>query len=62
MADIRALVRKAVLEEFLSGEVLEIRVLLPAIAPALIRQAINLLEQQYPTMNRVAVPGRPCSL
>jgi hypothetical protein len=46
MAQVRALVRKFVLEELRPGEVLEVRVIDPAVANAFIRQAVNVLEQQ----------------
>jgi hypothetical protein len=41
MAQIRALVWKSVLEELLAGEVLEIRVVDPALANAFIRQPVK---------------------
>jgi hypothetical protein len=62
MAQVRALVRKLVLEELLSSEVLEVRVIDPAFAHAFVRQPVNVLEQKSPTTNRVAIPGRPLSL
>src|ERR1700756_1962983 len=48
MAQVRALVRELVLEELLPGEVLEIRVIDPALAHAFVRQPVNVLEQQQP--------------
>src|SRR5256886_5875320 len=48
MAQVRALVRKLVLEELLSSEVLEIRVIDPALARTFVGQAINMLEQKKP--------------
>src|SRR5439155_18413526 len=41
MAQVRALVRKLVLEELLSSEVLEIRVIDPALARTFVGQAVN---------------------
>src|SRR6184192_2522482 len=61
-AQVRALVRKLVLEELLSSEVLEIRVIDPALARTFVGQAVNMLEQKSPITNRVAIPGRPLSL
>src|SRR5262245_9403520 len=46
MAQVRAFVWKRVLEELLSGEVLEVRVINPAFAHAIVGQAVNVLEQQ----------------
>src|SRR5262245_59893598 len=48
MAQVRALVRKLVLEELLSSEVLEVRVIDPAFAHAFVRQPVNVLEQKKP--------------
>jgi len=48
MAQVRALVRKLVLEELLASEVLEVRVIDPAFAYAFIGQAANILEQKKP--------------
>jgi hypothetical protein len=48
MAQIRALVRKLVLEELLPGEVLEIRVVDPALADAFVGQPVDVLEKQQP--------------
>src|SRR5947199_5483069 len=48
MAQVRALVRKLVLEELLSSEVLEIRVIDPALARTFVGQAVNMLEQKKP--------------
>ena len=45
MAQVRALVRKLVLEELRPGEVLEIRVIHPAFAHTFVGQPVNLLEQ-----------------
>ena len=45
MAQVRELVRKLVLEELRPGEVLEIRVMDPAIANAFVGQPVNVLEQ-----------------
>src|SRR5438309_1516351 len=46
MAQVRALVREGVLKELLAGEELEIRVVNPALANALIGQPVSVLEQQ----------------
>src|SRR5438552_11657883 len=48
MAQVRALVRKLVLEELRSSEVLEIRVIDPALARTFVGQAVNMLEQKKP--------------
>src|SRR5262249_61680862 len=48
MAQVRALVRKLVLEELLSGEVLEVWIIDPAFAYALVGQSVNMLEQKEP--------------
>ena len=48
MAQVRAFVRKLVLEKLLSGEVLEIRVMHPALADTLVGQSVDVLEQQQP--------------
>ena len=58
MAQIRTLVRQAVLEERLAGEVLEIRVIDPTRADLLIGQYKDVLEQQQQIMN-LAGPGGP---
>jgi hypothetical protein len=60
MAQVRALVRKLVLEELLSGEVLEVWIIDPAFARAFVGQ--NMLEQKSPITNCVAIPSRPLSL
>src|SRR6516225_9601664 len=62
MAQVRALVRKLVLEELLSGEVLEVWIIDPAFAYAFVGQSVNMLEQKSPITNCVAIPGRPPSL
>jgi len=46
MAEVRALVRKLMLEELFAGEVLKIRVMHPALAHAFVGQPVNVLEQQ----------------
>jgi hypothetical protein len=48
MVQVRALVRKLVLEELLSSELLEVRVVDPALAHAFVGQAVNVLEQKKP--------------
>ncbi|MET4117979.1 hypothetical protein ABIB85_004337 [Bradyrhizobium sp. JR1.5] len=45
---IRALVRERVLEELFAGEVLEIRIVDPALTDPLIGPPVNVLEQQQP--------------
>ena len=40
--------REAVLEELFPGEILEIRIMHPALTNALVRQPVNVLEQQKP--------------
>jgi len=57
MAQVRALVRKRVLEELLAGEVLEVRVMDPALANPLVGQAINVLEQQQADRKARLNPG-----
>jgi hypothetical protein len=48
MAQVPPLVREGVLEQFFSGEELEIRVVDPALAHSLIGQPVKVLEQQQP--------------
>jgi hypothetical protein len=48
VAQIRALVRKLVLEELLPGEVLKIWIMDPALADALVGQPVDVFEQQQP--------------
>ena len=57
MAQVRALVRERVLEELLAGEVLEIRVIDPALAHALVGQPVDVLEQQQPDHEAGLDPG-----
>jgi len=45
MAQVRALMRERVLEKLLAGEVLEIRVVDPAVAHRFVGQPVNVLEQ-----------------
>jgi hypothetical protein len=45
MAQVRAFVRELMLEKLFAGEELEIGVIDPAVADALIGQPVNLLEQ-----------------
>ena len=49
--------REAVLEELLSGEVLEIRIIDPALAHAFVGQPVNVLEQQQPDRKARLDPG-----
>ena len=48
VAQIRAFVRKLVLKERFPGEMLEIRVMDPALADTLVGQPVDMLEQQQP--------------
>ena len=48
MAEVGALVWKGVLEERLAGEVLEVRIVDPALADALVGQPVDVFEQQQP--------------
>src|SRR5215471_8607494 len=48
MAQVRALVRKLVPEELLSGEVLEVWIIDTAFAHAFVGQSVNMLEQKKP--------------
>jgi hypothetical protein len=54
MAQVRALMRKLVLEELLSGEMLKVRIIDPAFAHVFVGQSVNVLEQQKPDHK----PGR----
>jgi hypothetical protein len=54
MAEVGAFVRELMLEKLFPGEVLEIGVIDPSFADALIGQPVNLLEQQQPDCK----PGR----
>src|SRR5262249_9539386 len=62
MAQVRALVRKLVLQELLSGEVLEVWIIDAAFAHAFVGQSVNMLGKKSPITNCVAIPGRPPSL
>ena len=57
MAQVRALVRELVLEELFAGEVLEIRIIDPALAHAFVGQPVNVLEQQQPDREARLDPG-----
>lgn len=61
MAQVRALVRKGVLEKLLAGEELEIRVVDPALAHPFIGQPVNVLEQQQPD-HEAGLDPRPAVL
>jgi hypothetical protein len=61
MAQIRALVRELVLEELLAGEVLEIRVVDPALAHTFVKQAVDVLEQEERD-DEAALDRRPALL
>jgi hypothetical protein len=61
MAQVRALVRKLVPEELLSGEVLEVWIIDPAFAHPFVGQSVNMLEQKKPDhklcRNSCKLPG-----
>lgn len=57
VAEVRALVWELVLEELFPGEVLEIRIMDPARAHALVGQPIDVLEQQKPDHEAGLDPG-----
>ena len=59
MREVRALVRKGVLEELLSGEVLEIGVAHPALAHLFVGEREDVLEQQQPNHEPGLNPGPP---
>lgn len=57
VAQVRALMRERVLKEVFAGEVLEIRVVDPALAHTLIGQVVDVLEQQQPDHEAGRYPG-----
>jgi hypothetical protein len=57
MAEVRALVRELVLEELVAGEVLEVWIVDPALAHALVGQPVDLLEQQQADHEAALDPG-----
>ena len=59
MAEVGALVREGVLEELLAGEVLEVRVVDPALADALVGQPEHVLEQQQADHEAALDAGPP---
>jgi len=61
MAEPGPLVREAVLEELLAGEVLEVWVLHPTLADLLVGQAEDVLEQQQ-AQHEAGFDGRPAGL
>jgi hypothetical protein len=61
MAQVRALVRKDVLEKLFAGEELKIWVVDPALAHPLIGQPVNVLEQQKPD-HEAGLDPRPAVL
>src|SRR5215475_1674926 len=61
MAQVRALVRKLVLEELLSGEVLEVWIIDPAFAHAFVGQSVNMLEQKKPD-HKLCRNSRPATV
>ena len=48
VAEVRALVREAMLEELFPSEILEIRIMHPSLAYAFVGQPVDVLEQQEP--------------
>src|SRR5262245_26165484 len=60
-AQVRALVRKLVLEELLSGEVLEVWIIDPALAHAFVGQSVNMLEQKKPD-HKLCRNSRPATV
>jgi hypothetical protein len=62
MAQVRTLVRKLVLEEFRTGEVLEIGIVNPALTYRFVGQRKDVLEQEQPDDETSLDPGRPLSL
>ena len=52
-------VGQSVLEEFIAGEVLEVRVLHPAIPDLLVGQGVACFGMNMPVMKRTAFAGRP---
>src|SRR5215467_2201139 len=61
MAQVRALVRKLVPEELLSGEVLEVWIIDPAFAHAFVGQSVNMLEQKKPD-HKLCRNSRPATV
>src|SRR6516165_5448698 len=61
MAQVRALVRKLVLEELLSGEVLEVWIIDPAFAHAFVGQSVNMLEQKKPD-HKLCLNSKPATV
>src|SRR3989440_12203995 len=61
MAQVRALVRKLVPEELLSGEVLEVWIMDPAFAHAFVGQSVNMLEQKKPD-HKLCRNSRPATV
>jgi len=61
MAQVRALVRKLVLEELLSSEVLEVWIIDPAFAHAFVGQSVNMLEKKKPD-HKLCRNSRPATV
>src|SRR5256884_7578030 len=61
MAQVRALVRKLMLEELLSSEVLEVWVIDPAFAHAFVGQSVNMLEKKKPD-HKLCRNSRPATV
>src|SRR4051794_3565222 len=61
MAQVRALVRKLVPEELLSGEVLEVWIMDPAFAHPFVGQSVNMLEQKKPD-HKLCRNSRPATV
>ena len=57
VAEVRALMRKLMLEELFAREVLEIRIMDPALTHTLVGQAVDVLEQQEPDREAGLDPG-----
>ena len=62
MAEVGALVREGVLEERLAGEVLEVRIVDPALTDTFVRQPEHVLEQQQADHEAALDAGLPLSL
>lgn len=62
VAEVGALVREAVLEELFAGEVLEVRIVDPALADAFSDSPNMCLSSSRPVTKRLSIPGHPLSL
>src|SRR5262245_193876 len=61
MAQVRALVRKLMLEELLSSEVLEVWIIDPSFAHAFVGQSVNMLEKKKPD-HKLCRNSRPATV